>query len=635
MRAHSKSGGPWALVVGALVAITAMAGGCGTDSSTPIGGGRTQTTTHRAAQIIDGHASVLPSSAAEGGGALACPADYKTCGDGGCCPAAGACTAGFTCEVAPTTCSACTSNATSGRCCEGNCCPNGSTCNNGVCRTKRAEAPVTCDDIATAKCGDGCCPAGAACNGDVCEIHAGTPPVCADGATLCDNGTCCPAGYACGTTSGSSRCEKVPDAPSVGSVSGTCGTGEVVILPKGTNCPAVTSSNSSYLRATCCPTGSSLYCRTPSSTFDPEPTCLVTPTDTSGSCPSGSIEVSSGSIYKCCPYTNSYPYLSDIDGDGSLDCYYTSTYAPTCSSGSIDPTTGKCCSGTSAGSGGCCPSGSSVCGTGCCSSTDSCVSGKCTAYTTTAPTCPTSAARRCSQSDGSSICCPLDTTCGPNGTCSCPLSANVDCGGFCATDSAACGCPSDHPDLCGGSCCLAGGCSQTGVSSQTGTCGCPGSAVRCGADVCCPQGTTCSTSLGGCYKCPEDASTLCGKNCCSKTEQCVDGECVGCPVSAPNACGKTCCTDNETCSDGVCKRSSGSAGSSSSGGSTGSSGTTCSSYTSACAGCSYRVCVTNASSSSSCRSYYETSTGARYTCAACGDCSSAAQSVVSSCCSSQ
>jgi len=632
-----QTGGLWlcmAAFAAVLIAACSSSGSGGNNNPQTTGGPRTQIKSKNPAQVLDGHVSVLPSTA--DGGGNSCPDGFKGCSDGGCCPQSGACAANFTCEVAPTACATCTAGSSSGRCCQGNCCPDGSSCgSSGLCETKSVESTVACDSNNTQPCAGACCPAGSTCNNGVCDIHGSTPPQCDAGAELCDHGECCTVGYSC-PTAGNSYCEKTPDPPAVSTTSGTCSAGDVLILPKGGNCPAINSSNSYYMKAMCCPKGSTLYCQYPTSS-SPEPTCLVPPVsrNQTGVCGSGLYAAydSYNSSYACCPYTNSLPSVGDLDGDGTTECYYYSNYTPTCSTGSVDPTTGKCCaSGVTAGSGTCCPSDTSVCGSGCCPSGDYCTTdGKCQSYTTTSPTCPTDSARRCSQNDGSTVCCPLDTTCGPNGTCSCPLGASYDCGSFCATDSTACGCPTDHPDLCGGTCCLSGGCSHYNSSSIPDTCSCP-SGNTCGAAGCCPVGSQCGTVNGEsiCYQCPDTTDTLCGKNCCALGESCVQGECVKCHDSAPNVCGKTCCTNDEDCVSGTCKPSStthtGSGGS-------GSGGATCTGSTQACAGCTYKICVSG-SGTSSCSAYVETSSG-RQTCSDCGaGCSKILTDYVSSCCGS-
>ena len=59
-------------------------------------------------------------------------------------------------------------------------------------------------------------------------------------------------------------------------------------------------------------------------------------------------------------------------------------------------------------------------------------------------------------------------------------------------------------------------------------------------------------------------------------------------------------------------------------------GTTCSSFES-CQVCSIKACVA-AVGSNTCQSWYETSDGGKFACAACGDCTAAAQAVVNHCC---
>jgi hypothetical protein len=70
--------------------------------------------------------------------------------------------------------------------------------------------------------------------------------------------------------------------------------------------------------------------------------------------------------------------------------------------------------------------------------------------------------------------------------------------------------------LCGGTCCLSGGCTHYNSTTTPDTCSCP-SGNTCGTAGCCPSGAQCGTINGeqACYQCPDAAPSLCGKFCCT------------------------------------------------------------------------------------------------------------------------
>ncbi len=488
------------------------------------------------------------------------------------------------------------------------------------------------------------CPPGQMEAGGSCRLRTGVAKQCPGGASACAGGQCCAPGYACGA---SGACERAPGGSSV-SQPGFCASGQLV-TSDGSSCPAINAGNASELAARCCPSGASLQCSDPSdaSTAGCTLQSLVT-----SPCPTGYQALTDGvtNAMACCPA-----------GGGSVQlangvCWYFDQVSPQCA-GTVDATTGACCAGQLTSDGGCCAPGHAACGSGCCESGELCdaASGQCQAQVPAqVASCPAQAPVDCSSSGGQ--CCPVDSSCMPDGTCSCPASTPVDCGGFCAASAQQCSCPPDHPEACGASCCLGGGCFG---GAGSGSCGCPSGTTSCG-DNCCPASAQCQD--GQCLACPSDAPTLCGTNCCAQNEMCVGGQCVGCTSDAPIACGSSCCRLGDSCSGGVCVpppgASAGSAGASGpdlggagagaggddrsggSGGVAGSGGggvpgseggSSCMPVPAACSDCSVTACA-SVTGSGSCQSWYDTSDGQRFSCAGCGDCTSAAENAVLHCC---
>jgi len=445
------------------------------------------------------------------------------------------------------------------------------------------------------------CPAGQMAASGTCRLRNGTPKQCTNGGAVCANGECCAAGFACAAGGG---CERSPGGGGIAQP-GFCSLGQL-ITSTCSNCPAFTPATASALRARCCPVGSTLHCSNPN---DATTAMCAQDAYPSPSCPQGYVALSdnvTGNTACCLANAGS------VELSGGI-CMFSDIDEPSCS-GTSDPATGNCCDGELTPSGRCCAAGHAACSGGCCELGESCDSatGQCRSAQSAGQSCPAQAPVDCSSSGGG--CCPADSHCQANGTCSCPAATPVDCGGFCAASTQQCSCPADHPAACGASCCLAGGCGAGGAPPN-----------NCG----CPSGTT-----------------GCGQNCCPSSAQCVNGQCLQCPQDAPTHCGNVCCGASELCQDGACvvptlpmfvPSSGPDAGtgiatvmpSTSSGGSGGQCMTV--PVPSQCTTCSVKACASG-SSASSCQAWYDSSDGRRFDCASCADCSAAAQNAVVHCC---
>jgi hypothetical protein len=477
------------------------------------------------------------------------------------------------------------------------------------------------------------CPPGQLSVSGSCRLRTGVAKQCANGGSLCPGGGCCAAGLACAPGGG---CVRAPGGSS-SALPGMCASGQLA-TSASSNCPPLSQSNAIYLDARCCPSGAALHCTDPNdaSTAVCMQAALLSPT-----CPSGYAlltDTVNTATTGCCPSSGGTVHLT------SGSCFYTDVVAPQCA-GALDPATGACCDGTLTTDGRCCPFGKAACGSGCCEQGESCDSstGQCRSPLPAAtPMCPPQSPTDCSAQGGQ--CCPADGRCQSDGTCSCPASTPVDCGGFCAASTEQCACPPEHPDACGAECCLAGGCGGGGLS---GSCGCPSGTTTCGEN-CCPAGSMCQA--GQCLGCPSSAPTLCGSNCCGLEEMCVGGQCVGCSGDAPVHCGSTCCRAGETCNGNSCVPMPSSSpptaspdagaphvGGSSGGGSSGGgmpnagAGSSCMPVPAPCSACTVTACA-SASSAGTCHTWYTSSDGRTFECAGCGDCVGAAQAAVQHCC---
>jgi hypothetical protein len=121
-----------------------------------------------------------------------CPAGYKQCQDGYCCPADGTCGPNHTCELPYVDC------GDSPPYCHSRCCPDESKCDNDKCIGPRSASPWACGGAADMPCGSGCCPAGTGCTGDACLLTSSMPMMCDPETEIgCPNFRCCPDSMEC------------------------------------------------------------------------------------------------------------------------------------------------------------------------------------------------------------------------------------------------------------------------------------------------------------------------------------------------------------------------------------------------------------------------------------------------------
>ena len=428
-----------------------------------------------------------------------------------------------------------------------------------------------------------CCPAGSGCDpsgGCGASPGAGSPS-CPSGSPAC-GGVCCPAGASCSN----GACVENGAAPA-----NVCGANQIAVPETYTNpsaydcCPFASTP---VAQATTCFGSLAATCTLPNSLSN-SPTCYQ------GACPIG---------YSCCQLgANSYGCVAPPASAGQCP-----GQAMACAgkvgidaAGSYAP--GGCCaSGTVCGAPAlCCPSGAEQCGTGCCPA-GQCVNGSCGPVSSCPSggvacgsaccaadelcarpgvcTRPPAATAACTAGACSSVgpCCPSGFECKGAGTCvstapvvPATIPTGPPCaGGRCAATQLCSGggcCPGDHPDGCGASCCLSGGCSgsacvcpaslpvacgsdccQAGSACSNGRCvaQCPGGAAACG-DSCCAPGIAC---VNGACACPGDYPAVCGDSCCLSGAACGATGC-GCP-SGRLSCGDQCCGAGQTCQAGVC-----------------------------------------------------------------------------------
>lgn len=102
-------------------------------------------------------------------------------------------------------------------------------------------------------------------------------------------------------------------------------------------------------------------------------------------------------------------------------------------------------------------------------------------------------------------------------------------------------CPDATPEACGATMCCA-------ATVSCGECGCPPATPRaCGTSDCCAATETCG-SAGQCGECTPEAPTLCGDTeCCGPSATCTEGRCY-CPPG-DFECGDMCCPPQGVCAD--------------------------------------------------------------------------------------